>query len=212
MDRSELEQKNKRTALIVMGVVFAMVGLAFASVPLYSLFCRVTGWGGTTQVANQLPGADEVIDRTITVRFDGNTSPDLQWGFKPERLSVDVKLGERGFINYITVSNEAKPVAGTAIFNVTPLKAGKYFNKIQCFCFDKQVLQPGQRMNMPVLFYVDPAMHDDPNLDDVSTITLSYTFFEAESEGLDNAMNAFYESEETPQKQPEEQKVEKQNM
>lgn len=194
-----LAKKNARTALIVFGVVVFMVGLAFASVPLYDLFCRVTGWGGTTQVSEALPTPDKVIDRVITVRFDANTSQDLPWAFKPDDLSVSVKIGARGFINYSAKNMASEVTVGTALFNVTPLKAGKYFHKVQCFCFDEQVLQPGQRVDMPVMFYIDPALHEDRNLNDVTTITLSYTFFKAESDALDVAMEAFYNQEEVTQ-------------
>lgn len=194
MDRDEeLIRKNKRTGLTVLAVLCFMIGLSFASVPLYSLFCRVTGWGGTTQVAADLPAADEIVDREITIRFDSNTARDLPWDFEPEELSITVKLGERGLTNFIARNNADVPIGGTAIYNVTPLKAGKYFQKIQCFCFDSQVLNPDERVNMPVLFYVDPKLNEDPNMSDVKTITLSYSFFKAESDKLDKAMDDFYE-------------------
>lgn len=189
----DLARKNKKTASFVLIAVCAMVGLSFASVPLYNVFCKVTGWSGTTQVAEQFPPQEEVVDREITVRFDANTAPNLPWNFKPENLSVKVKLGERGFINYIAMNRASVPYAGTALFNVTPLKAGKYFQKVQCFCFDEQILQPGQEMNMPVLFYVDPKLHEDPSMEDVKVITLSYSFFKVDSAELDQAFEAFYE-------------------
>ncbi len=191
----ELARKNARMALGVFVVVVLMVGLSFASVPLYNMFCRVTGWGGTTQTAESLPSEDEIIDRVITVRFDANTAPNLPWTFKSEKLSVDVKIGARGFINYIAENKSDKPVTGTALFNVTPVKAGKYFHKVQCFCFDEQTLQPNQQINMPVMFYVDPKLHTDKNMSDVSTITLSYSFFRAETSELDTALEAFYNDE-----------------
>lgn len=194
-DSETLAKKNAKTARIVFLVVCAMVGLAYASVPLYNIFCRVTGWGGTTQVADALPAPEEVIDRDITVRFDANTARDLFWDFEPEVTSITVKLGERGLTNYIAKNRSDKPLAGTAVFNVTPLKAGKYFHKIQCFCFDEQILQPSQEVDMPVLFYVDPKMHDDENLEDVKVITLSYSFFKSDSEELDEALEEFYESQ-----------------
>ncbi len=196
--RSHSEHKNIRTALAVFVAVAAMVGLSFAFVPLYNMFCRVTGWGGTTQVAEVLPLPEEIVDRDITVRFDGNTARDLPWDFRPEVVSITIKLGERGLTNFIAVNRADVPVAGTAIFNVTPLKAGKYFHKIQCFCFGEQSLAAHERVNMPVLFYVDPKLNDDPNLDDVKVITLSYSFFRAESEELDQAVDNFYETAETP--------------
>ena len=190
-----LQDKNRRTAITVLVVVCLMVGLSFASVPLYKVFCSVTGWGGTTQLAETLPSPDEVIDREITVRFDGNTAHDLPWDFRPEEVSVTLRLGERGFTSFVALNRGDEPVAGTAIFNVTPLKAGKYFHKIQCFCFGEQILQPHENVNMPVLFYVDPEMHDDKNMDDVTTITLSYSFFRTDSENLEKALEDFYEAE-----------------
>ncbi len=193
--QADLAQKNARMLSTVLLVVCAMVGLSFASVPLYSVFCRVTGWGGTTQVSEVLPTPDEIIDRDITVRFDGNTARDLPWNFRPEKISIKVKLGERGFANFIAVNRAQTPTAGTATFNVTPLKAGKYFHKIQCFCFDEQILEPNQKVNMPVLFYVDPKLHEDRNMDDVTTITLSYSFFKTDSDNLEQALDAFYEAE-----------------
>ncbi len=188
-----LARKNKRTGLFVLVTVFVMVGLSFAFVPIYDALCRVTGWGGTTQVSMALPLADDIIDRNITVRFDSNVAPDLPWVFQPEMLKTSVRLGERGFTNFYAYNKLSKPVTGTALFNVTPLKAGKYFHKVQCFCFDEQTLGPRERVNMPVLFFVDPAMNDDPDMDDVSVITLSYTFYKAGSEKLDRGLASFYE-------------------
>lgn len=188
-----LSARNRRTGLVVLGAVAAMVGLSFASVPLYSLFCRVTGFGGTTQVSQSLP--EKILARKVTVRFDANTSADLPWDFGPETKALGVRLGERGLARFYAQNNAQEPVAGTALFNVTPLKVGKYFRKIQCFCFDEQILQPGQRVSMPVMFYVDPALDDDPSMEDVTTITLSYSFFKTDSAALDRALEAFYNSE-----------------
>lgn len=193
MEDEELIRKNKKIGFIVIVVLCFMVGLTFASVPLYSLFCRSTGWGGTTQVATQLPPEDEIVDRDVTIRFDTNTARDLPWDFKPEMISTKIKVGERGLANFIAFNRADMPMAGTAIYNVTPLKAGKYFQKIQCFCFDEQILQPGQRVNMPVLFFVDPKLNEDRAMDDVKTITLSYSFFKSESKKLDNAMEDYYD-------------------
>jgi len=191
MDRNQqLTEKNARTGLIVLAVVFGMIAVSFAAVPMYRLFCQVTGFGGTTQTAEALP--DRVLDRVVTVKFDGTTSRNMLWNFKPEQREINVQLGQRGVTAY-KAHNPAKMAStGMATYNVTPLKAGKYFHKIQCFCFDRQVLQGGERVSMPVLFYVDPAMDDDPNMDDVNTITLSYTFFNADDEELDEALEAFY--------------------
>ncbi|MCB1591106.1 MAG: cytochrome c oxidase assembly protein [Alphaproteobacteria bacterium] len=191
--QAALAAKNRKVGLIVLGVVLAMTGLAFASVPLYSLFCRVTGYGGTTQVAALLP--DRILERRLTIRFDANVSPNLDWDFKPEIPHVSVRLGEKGVIAYLARNRAQKPETGMAVYNVTPLKAGPYFNKIQCFCFGEQTLKGGESVSMPVLFFVDPAMDDDPDLDDVTEITLSYTFFKSESSELEEAMDTFYNSE-----------------
>lgn len=184
--------KNTKTLLAVLCIVFLMVGLAFASVPLYRLFCQVTGFGGTTQRAESLP--DTVLDRTVTIRFDANTSRDIHWEFKPEKHEETVQLGQQGLISFIAKNSDSRPTAGTALFNVTPDKAGQYFHKIQCFCFSDQTLQAGEEMHMPVVFYIDPKMAEDREMDDVTSITLSYTFFPADSEELDKAMEAFYNS------------------
>lgn len=187
---TDLQRKNKRLILGVFGFVIFMIGVSFAAVPLYDLFCRVTGFGGTTQVAQSLPGT--VLERQIKVNFNADTGRNMPWSFKPAERSTTVNLGQRGITSFIAKNPTKAPVMGTAIYNVTPLKAGKYFHKIQCFCFDEQILTPGQEMDMPVLFYVDPAMADDPNMDDVTTITLSYTFFRGESDELDNALEEYY--------------------
>lgn len=185
--------KNTKTAAAVFLIVFVMVGLAFASVPLYRLFCQVTGFGGTTMLADKLP--DNIIDREITVRFDTNTSRNINWSFRAEKHQDAVKLGQQGLIAFYAKNNAKIPTAGTALYNVTPLKAGKYFRKIQCFCFNDQTLAPGEEMPMPVVYFIDPALDKDPEMDDVKYITLSYTFFPAESEELDKALEAFYNSE-----------------
>ena len=187
---AEMAKKNARLGLVVLGVVLGMAGLAYASVPLYDLFCRVTGFGGTTQVADALP--DTVLDRIVTVKFNADTDPTLLWNFEPQQRSIEVKLGQKGITAYTAANKTSQPLTGTAIYNVTPLKAGKYFHKIQCFCFDEQTLNAKQEVDMPVFFYIDPAMNDDPNMNDVENITLSYTFFRAESEELDQALEGFY--------------------
>ena len=185
--------KNRRAGLVVLGVVIAMIGLSFASVPLYNIFCRVTGLAGTTQEAEAFP--EIILEREITIRFDSNTARNLPWDFEPEKTTIKLKVGGRGFINFIAQNNSNEPIAGMAVYNVTPLKAGKYFTKIQCFCFDSQILQPGEKVNMPVLFFVDPKIDEDELMDDVTAITLSYSFFRSESEGLDKAMEEIYERE-----------------
>ena len=169
------QNRNGRTALVLCGVVAGMIGLSFASVPLYRLFCQVTGFGGTTQVADALP--DEIGERVVTVRFNADTHPGLPWAFQPEQRAVDIRVGESGLAFYKARNLAAQPATGISTFNVTPAKAGPYFNKVQCFCFENQELAPGEEMQMGVSFFVDPAIEDDPNMADVKTITLSYTFF-----------------------------------
>jgi cytochrome c oxidase assembly protein subunit 11 len=170
--------RNVRTALLGVGVVAAMVGLTAASVPLYDWFCRVTGYGGTTRAADSAPA--EVVDRRITVRFNADIDPALGWRFEPVQRSVEVKIGENRLAFYAATNRTDRPLVGTATFNVTPYDAGPYFSKIHCFCFNEQALMPGETAEMPVSFYVDPAILEDPDTADLTTITLSYTFFLAE--------------------------------
>ncbi|WP_240035738.1 cytochrome c oxidase assembly protein [Hwanghaeella grinnelliae] len=179
-----VDSRNKKTMLAIAGVVCGMVGLAYASVPLYEIFCRVTGYGGTTQVAEQ--GAGKILDREMAVRFDATTSPNLPWTFEPEQREVTLRIGEDAIAYYRATNNSDKTITGTATFNVTPLKAGLYFTKIDCFCFTEQTLKPGETVDMPVVYYVDPELDEDPNLDEVRTLTLSYTFFPAETADRDN--------------------------
>lgn len=169
------QSKRRFTALMLGGVVVGMGGAAYAAVPAYRLFCQVTGFGGTTRRADSVPTA--ASDRVIKVQFDANTDPALPWRFRPKQREVALKVGEEGLAFYEAENLSDGPVMGQAGFNVSPAKAGRYFSKIQCFCFNEQVLAAGQRANMPVTFFVDPEMLDDPNMDDVTTITLSYTFF-----------------------------------
>ena len=161
-------------ALALVSVVAGMTGLAFASVPLYRLFCQVTGYQGTTQRADA--GADRVLDREVVVRFDANISS-LDWTFRPEVPQVHVKLGEIATVNFIAENTGPQESVGTATFNVQPDMAGLYFNKIECFCFTEQALKPGERIAMPVQFFVSPDLEDDRDLKAARTITLSYTFF-----------------------------------
>lgn len=180
-DMKAIEARNKKTVLAVFGIVCAMVVLAYASVPLYSLFCQVTGFGGATERVSE--GRQiTVLDRDMEIRFHTSTDDDMPWEFKPETPSMTVKVGEDGFANFTAHNPTGKTIAGTAIFNVTPIKAARYFKKVQCFCFDEQVLTPGQTVNMPVMFFVDPAIAEDVHLNDVKTITLSYTFYKQDSE------------------------------
>ncbi|NJM30210.1 MAG: cytochrome c oxidase assembly protein [Rhizobiales bacterium] len=173
--------KNLRVAALAAGIAVGMAGLAYASVPLYRIFCQATGFGGTTQRAAAAP--EYPIEKTITVRFDANTAASLGWLFKPEQIEMKVKLGEQALAHYRAI-NHAKDIrVGTATFNVTPPAAGVYFNKIQCFCFTEQTLKPGESVDMPVAFFVDPAILDDPDARAIDTITLSYTFYPVETPG-----------------------------
>jgi len=172
--------RNTRVALSLVGVVGAMVGLAYASAPLYDLFCRTTGFGGTPQVAAE--GERPVLDRTVKVRFDSNVDANLPWRFQPLEREVKVRLGEEKLVHYRVTNVSQRPIVGTSTYNVTPETAGPWFNKIQCFCFTEQLLMPGQSVDMPVVFFVDPEMDKDRRYDNVRTITLSYTFFEAKTE------------------------------
>ena len=190
MSPDELKRKNLKVLVTVLTAVFIMIGVSFASVPLYNLFCRVTGFGGTTQVAQDLP--DHVLDRTVTVKLNSDTASNLPWQFEPDMREIDLQIGQKGFVSFHAENKTDVPITGTALYNVVPTKAGKYFHKVQCFCFGEQLLEPKQRVAMPVMFYVSPDIADDPNMDDVKTITLSYTFFKAESEALDQALEAFY--------------------
>ena len=175
-------RRNLRVGLIAfMGAVF-MLGLGYASVPLYRLFCQVTGFGGTTMVASQSQAARAATlatGQTISIRFDATTAGDMPWTFRPSQSTDTVTIGQRDIATYIAKNVSSRPITGMATFNVTPVQAGQYFNKIQCFCFTEQTLQPGQEVTMPVLYYVDPAMLDDPNMRGVEQITLSYTFHRA---------------------------------
>lgn len=175
MTELAIQKSNRQIALVCVTLVGVMVGAAYAAVPLYDLFCRVTGYGGTTQRAET--GADRVIDREITVQFDANTAASLGWDFKSETRSVTLKLGETTLINYRARNYGRTDSVGTSTFNVTPAQAGAYFNKLECFCFTEQALASGETVQMPVQFFVSPDAVDDPLMDAVTTITLSYTFF-----------------------------------
>ena len=174
------ENKNLKVATIVASVAVGMVGLAYASVPLYDLFCRVTGFGGTTQRADAAPAT--VLDRTIRIAFDANVNSGLGWEFKPVQRQQTVRIGEQSLAFYHATNVGKEPVTGTATFNVSPPQAGSYFSKIQCFCFTEQTLRPGQSIDMPVTYYVDPDIANDPDLKNLDTITLSYTFFKADKD------------------------------
>jgi cytochrome c oxidase assembly protein subunit 11 len=181
-----LTQKNRTLLAKLMLFAAGMVGLAYASVPLYRLFCQVTGFGGTPQIVTDAvaPGAVKSIP-PFRVQFNADTNAELPWSFAPEQREVRVKAGEEVLIAYRATNNAAAPVSGTAVFNVTPPQAGAYFMKTQCFCFEKQTLQPGQAMDFPVLFFVDPAIADDPEAADIREITLSYTFYPSDKAPLE---------------------------
>lgn len=185
--------KNTKTLISVLGGVALMVAVSFISVPAYKLFCQMTGFGGTPKISQTVP--DTVLERIVMVKFDANTSPNLPWRFEPETRNMEVNIGQQALVAFIAENKAKTPTAGTAVYNVTPLKAGKYFHKTQCFCFGEQMLQPGQDMRMPVVFYIDPAMADDRNMDDVTSITLSYSFLPTESEELEAALEAFYNTQ-----------------
>jgi len=167
-------------ALLLVGLVAGMVGLSFAAVPLYRIFCQATGYNGTPQRASR--GADEVLDRTITVRFDANVDKHLAWSFVPVQKKMDVKIGETSLALFKATNNSDRPITGSAIFNVSPEQIGSYFNKIQCFCFTKQTLAPGASREMPVTFFVDPKMVDDVDTKNLTEVTLSYTFYQNDDE------------------------------
>lgn len=177
------DRRNLRISLLLGGLVCAMVGLAFASVPLYRLFCQVTGYAGTTRIAEAPP--EQIAERVITVRFNADVNPELPWQFGPVQRAVKVHVGEPGLAFYRARNLSSRAITGTATFNVTPLKAGQYFNKTACFCFDEQRLEPGEDVEMGVSFFIDPAILADRNLDDVKTVTLSYTFFRSLDDGDD---------------------------
>ena len=183
-----VRRRNGTTVLLLGSVVLGMVGLSFASVPLYRLFCQATGFGGTTQRAAAAPG--EVAGPLITVRFDAETAADLGWDFHPETAAVEVHPGERREVFFRAVNRSAEPVTGTATFNVTPTKSGIYFDKLQCFCFTEQRLAPGEARDMGVTFFVDPDLLNDPGTRDVRTITLSYTMFKKRDEAVPSASAA----------------------
>ena len=171
-------QGNRRTLTVLALLVVAMVGLAYASVPLYDLFCRVTGYGGTTQVVTE--NADAIIiDHPVKVRFDANVNPSLNWRFEPVDAPVTLNPGEEVIINYRATNLGDVPSVGTSTFNVTPVKAGPHFMKLDCFCFIEQALAPGESVLMPVRFFIDPAIVESVDTVEIKEIILSYTFFPA---------------------------------
>jgi cytochrome c oxidase assembly protein subunit 11 len=170
---------NKRKTVVqTVSLVVFMGALAWASVPLYDWFCRVTGFGGVPNTAQT--GSDVILDKTIKVRFDASLDRDMPWEFKPVERQVEMRIGETGLVFYEAYNPTDRPVAGTASYNVTPYEAGNFFTKIDCFCFEQQVLQPGERVEMPVTFFVDPEIVDDRDAKYTKVITLSYTFYETD--------------------------------
>ncbi|MDX2484925.1 MAG: cytochrome c oxidase assembly protein [Pseudodonghicola sp.] len=166
----------RRTVIQLVCVVVTMGALAWAAIPAYNWFCRVTGYGGETNVAET--GSDTILDRTVKIRFDGSKESGMPWDFKPLQQEIELRIGETGLAFYEAYNPTDRPIAGQASYNVAPYAAGSYFTKIACFCFSEQILQPGERVEMPVTFYVDPEIVDDPEAQFVHTITLSYTFYE----------------------------------
>lgn len=178
----DITRRNLRVGAMAFAGALAMLGLGYAAVPLYQMFCQVTGFGGTTMIASEEDAARAAAIATgqkISVRFDASTSAGMPWAFRPTKATQTVTIGQRDIATYTARNDGSQPITGTATFNVTPEQAGKYFNKIQCFCFTEQTLQPGEQVTMPVLYYVDPAMLEDPNMAGVQQITLSYTFHRA---------------------------------
>ena len=177
---ADVRAKHRRLAVVLVGVVIGMVGLSYAAVPLYQLFCQVTGFGGTTQRAEQ--GSTRITDRKVIVRFDGNIADGLQWRFKAVRKTMEVKVGENALAFYTARNFGPARSTATATFNVTPERAGIYFNKVECFCFIEQALGAGESTEMPVMFFVDADFASDPEMDGIDEIVLSYTFFPIEDD------------------------------
>lgn len=180
-----VQRSNRRLALICVGFFAGMLGMAYAAVPLYDMFCRVTGYGGRTQRVEQY--SQKVLDKDIHVRFDANVSNGLGWDFRPVQREVTLKIGETTQVSYEAKNISSKPMMGRATFNVTPQLAGAYFMKVECFCFTDTVLQPGETMDMPVVFFVDPEIADVPEFRHINTITLSYTFFPVDGEATEKS-------------------------
>lgn len=183
------------TGLSLAALVVGMVGLSYAAVPLYDLFCRATGYGGTTMVATEVP--NQIGEREMTVRFNADVNRNLPWRFHPVKGSVTVRIGEPTLAFYRVENTSDRLMVGTAAYNVTPLTAGEYFSKIDCFCFTEQVLQPGEVAELPVSFFVDSSIADDPKMDRINTLTLSYTFFEVGNSKREQVSSADHVSNST---------------
>jgi cytochrome c oxidase assembly protein subunit 11 len=169
--------KNSVLALRVLAIAVGMLCLAYAAFPLYNLFCKITGYGGTPKQTTEQ--SEKIGTRTVEVRFNADIDAGLPWEFKPVQAKINVTTGETHVIYYEAENKSDRPITGMAVFNVTPDKAGQYFNKMQCFCFNEQTLQPHEKVKMPVSFFIDPKIEDDKNMRDITSVTLSYTFFEA---------------------------------
>lgn len=176
-NQNNLKAQNKKVIFIVTLVGMLMLSLSYAAVPLYDIFCRVTGFGGTTQIASSAPGSSG--HPNINIRFESNITDSLNWDFYSKTKTVKIPMGEEKTIYYFAKNLSDEPIVGTATFNVTPAKAGQYFMKIDCFCFVEQLLNPGESMNMPVTFFIDPDLYKDENVQEVNEITLSYTFMKS---------------------------------
>ena len=183
MNATVQNKSNVKTGLMAASIAVAMVGMGFAAVPLYRIFCQITGFGGTTMRVSEAQAATiPVTNKTIVVRFDANQRG-LPWEFKPERPTDTVSIGARDMSVYIAKNLSDQPITGMATFNVSPAQAGQYFSKVQCFCFVEQTLKPGEQVRMPVLYYVDPRILTDPDTKDIEEITLSYTFYPVDQAG-----------------------------
>jgi cytochrome c oxidase assembly protein subunit 11 len=176
-NQNNLKAQNKKVIFIITFIGMLMLSLSFAAVPLYDIFCRVTGFGGTTQIASSAPGSTG--HPNINIRFESNITDSLNWDFYSKTKTVKIPMGEEKTIYYFAKNLSDEPIVGTATFNVTPAKAGQYFMKIDCFCFVEQLLNPGESMNMPVTFFIDPDLYKDENVQEVNEITLSYTFMKS---------------------------------
>ena len=183
-----MQRRKSITVAALSGLLLGMAGLSYAAVPLYRMFCQVTGYGGTTQVATAVP--DAISDRVVTVRFNADVASGLPWNFRPKQREIELRIGETALIHYVAENPTGQTLVGTSTFNVTPHKVGPYFAKVECFCFTEQTLAPGESAEMAVTFFVDPMMLEDPNLADINTITLSYMFFPAKTQTLSDAGGA----------------------
>lgn len=187
---NDLQKKNRKTGLIVLGLVLGMLVLTASSVELYKLYCKMTGFGGLAEQSTE--SADVILDREIKVRFNTDVNNNLPWEFTSDQEPIVVKLGQEATVSFSATNLGNQPFAGTALYNVDPPQAGVYFHKTQCFCFDYQLIGPKKSAHFPVIFYVDPALDKDPELKDLKSITLSYSFFKADSPELEKALEDFY--------------------